>query len=75
MAWGSNLSGQLGDGASGEVAETPQAVDELSEVSAISAGTRHSLALLRDGTIMAWGSNLGGQLGDGTTRRPTCRRG
>ena len=66
MAWGSNLFDQLGDGASGGVAETPQAVDELSEVSAISAGTHHSLALLRDGTLMAWGYNLSGQLGNGS---------
>ena len=69
MAWGSNRSGQLGDGTSGEVAETPQAVHELSEVAAVSAGTRHSLALLRDGTIVAWGSNSGGQLGDGNNEK------
>lgn len=38
----------------------------LSGVRAISAGYRHSLALLEDGTVWAWGYNAQGQLGDGT---------
>ena len=36
-------------------------------VTAIAAGGSHGLALLSDGTVWAWGSNSGGQLGDGTT--------
>jgi alpha-tubulin suppressor-like RCC1 family protein len=36
-------------------------------VVAISAGFEHSLALLADGTVMAWGSNRMSQLGNGTT--------
>ncbi len=31
------------------------------------ATTGHSLALLKDGTVAAWGANNVGQLGDGTT--------
>jgi alpha-tubulin suppressor-like RCC1 family protein len=69
MAWGSNLDGELGDGAFGAAAETPQAVQELTGVSAISAGGHHNLALLDDGTVMAWGFNLSGQLGDGSTTK------
>ncbi len=69
MAWGSNLNGQLGDGDSGGVAETPQPVQELSDVSTISAGAHHSLALLRNGTIMAWGLNSSGQLGNGANTK------
>jgi hypothetical protein len=39
---------------------------------AISAGNLHSLALLRDGTVRAWGQNRYGQIGDGTsTNRDT----
>jgi alpha-tubulin suppressor-like RCC1 family protein len=33
----------------------------------IAAGYSHSLALLEDGTVRAWGFNGTGQLGDGTT--------
>jgi hypothetical protein len=36
-------------------------------VKAIAAGDSHSLALMSDGTIRAWGANDLGQLGDGST--------
>ena len=42
-------------------------VSGLSDVVAIAAGRRHSLALKADGTVWAWGNNTDGQLGDGTT--------
>ena len=35
--------------------------------STIAAGNQHSLALTADGSLWAWGWNLSGQLGDGTT--------
>lgn len=41
-------------------------IDGLTNVTAISAGSSHSLALKDDGTVWAWGFNLDGQLGDGT---------
>jgi alpha-tubulin suppressor-like RCC1 family protein/subtilisin family serine protease len=34
---------------------------------AVSAGDMFSIALMSDGTVMAWGKNASGQLGDGTT--------
>jgi alpha-tubulin suppressor-like RCC1 family protein len=81
MAWGSNLIGQLGDGTdsgpdicgSGPCRTTPGLVSDLSGVKAISAGTYFSLALLSSRTVMAWGYNGDGELGDGTTSGPdTC---
>jgi alpha-tubulin suppressor-like RCC1 family protein len=71
-AWGANISGQLGDGTN-EKRSKPVAVKGpggdgvLSQVVAIAAGESHSLALRADGTVWAWGSNVAGQLGDGTT--------
>ncbi len=39
----------------------------LSDVVAISAGKLHTVAIKNDGTVWAWGYNLDGQLGNGTT--------
>jgi alpha-tubulin suppressor-like RCC1 family protein len=70
MAWGGNSSGQLGDGTTTK-STLPVEVSGLSEVTAISAGTgigsNFALALRHNGTVMAWGANTDGQLGDGTT--------
>ncbi len=69
-AWGNNSSGQLGDNtltnrSSAIQVETGRGY--LSGVRAIAAGSNHSLALLNDGTVWAWGYNISGQLGDGST--------
>jgi len=71
-AWGSNFVGQLGDGTITQrltpvQVRGPGGVDFLTDVAAIAAGSRHSLALKADGTAWAWGANNSGQLGDGTT--------
>jgi alpha-tubulin suppressor-like RCC1 family protein len=79
MAWGENSVGELGDGSSTgpelcgsttPCAKTPVQVSGLSGATAIAAGEEHSLALLSDGALMAWGSNLRGQLGTGTSTGP-----
>jgi alpha-tubulin suppressor-like RCC1 family protein len=41
------------------------------DVVAISVGTAHSIALRADGTLMSWGSNTYGQLGNGTNSSTT----
>lgn len=70
-AWGHNNSSQLGDD-SIITRSTPVQVLQtdglapLSGIKAIAAGGRHTLALKDDGTVLAWGSNARGQLGDGT---------
>ncbi len=74
--WGSNLSGELGIGTiarpHGEGCLTncrslvPITVPGLAGVVAVFAGGADDAALLDTGEVVAWGENLGGQLGDGT---------
>jgi alpha-tubulin suppressor-like RCC1 family protein len=66
-AWGSNMAGQLGNGGTGSEIPYPVAVEGLKGVKALAAGANHSLALLGNGTVMAWGGNGSGQLGNGST--------
>src|SRR5271155_739341 len=54
----------------GSVNRASRPVSGLSGVETISAGGDVNLALLNDGTVMAWGVNEFGQLGDGTTDAP-----
>ncbi|WP_018802121.1 Ig-like domain repeat protein [Salinispora arenicola] len=72
LAWGLNSSGQLGDGTTTD-RSTPVDVNlpPGTTVTAIAGGDRHSLALTSAGTVLAWGLNSSGQLGDGTTTDST----
>jgi len=63
-AWGSNSSGQLGDGTY-KSQTSPVPVSGLNGVISVAAGERHSLALKDDGTVWVWGYNSKG-LGDGS---------
>src|SRR4051812_34355263 len=63
--WGDNRNSQLGNG-SASPQEGWAAIESLGNVSAIAAGTLHSVALKSDGTVWTWGANHQGQLGDGT---------
>lgn len=65
--WGSNDFGQLGNATNGYYSSVPVQVTNLSNVSAVAAGHRHTVVLKKDGTVWAWGRNGFGQLGDGTT--------
>jgi alpha-tubulin suppressor-like RCC1 family protein len=49
-----------------ENSDVPEPVGGLSGVTRVAAGAEHSLALLGDGEVMAWGGNGTDQLGDGT---------
>ncbi|WP_018802477.1 Ig-like domain repeat protein [Salinispora arenicola] len=73
LAWGRNVSGQLGNGDSTN-RSTPVEVSLPAGVTitAVAAGAFHSLALTSAGAVLAWGENLHGQLGNGgTTDRST----
>ena len=73
MAWGALANGGLPLGTTTErcvdgteCSTTPRPVAGLSEVTAIAGNVATSAALLRNGTVMAWGSNFLWQLGDGS---------
>jgi alpha-tubulin suppressor-like RCC1 family protein len=70
LAWGNNASGQLGNGAAPTDSSTPVPVTGLgsgSGVVQVAIGFSHAIARKSDGTLLAWGRNVSGQLGDGTT--------
>jgi len=82
-AWGYNNHGQLGDGTTVSSSTPVQVLDcdrlhfsrvrgaddvvFLSDITAIAAGSYHTIALKSDSTVWTWGDNDNGQLGDGTS--------
>jgi len=66
-SWGSNYYGELGDGTTG-AALRPIPIPTLTNIVAIAAGNGFSAALAGDdGSVLTWGRNNFGQLGDGAT--------
>lgn len=68
QCWGYNDTGALGNGgvaASNRLSTTPVPVNGISTATAVSAGDRHSCAVLSTGSIQCWGDNFDGQLGNG----------
>ena len=69
-AWGWNSSGQLGNG-NNDNSNVPVQVEGLggsgylTGITAIAAGGDTSIALKNDGTVLAWGIDNSGELGDG----------
>jgi alpha-tubulin suppressor-like RCC1 family protein len=77
-SWGSNDSGQLGDGTTQDRTAPvrvvgPGAAGYLADIVSVSAGdtAAHVVAVSRNGSAWSWGSNSRGQLGDGTTQNRT----
>ncbi len=66
--WGSNQSGQLGNGTlvDQQLPSLIADLDGLADIVAVAAGAQHSLALSGTGEVYGWGANGAGQLGDGT---------
>ncbi|HCM34072.1 T9SS type A sorting domain-containing protein [Chryseobacterium sp.] len=64
--WGSNDSGQIGNGTTID-RNTPILIGTATDWKSVSIGFSHTIALKTDGTLWGWGRNDYGQLGDGTT--------
>ena len=64
--WGSNESGQLGNGTQINQLTPVDVVGLTSAVIDIKAGGSHTCALTSGGAVKCWGSNFYGSLGDGS---------
>jgi alpha-tubulin suppressor-like RCC1 family protein len=72
-SWGTNSSGELGNGTTGGPLATPALVRLPAGVRIRSAagGFDHALAVSTTGQVYAWGGNTDGQLGNGSAGPPT----
>jgi alpha-tubulin suppressor-like RCC1 family protein len=66
-AWGDDEFGELGDGVRTLGQGRPVRVKGLDHVVAIAAGSCSAYALLKNGTVWAWGRGDYGQLGNGSS--------
>jgi len=74
QCWGSNSEGQLGDGTrvNKSVPTAVSGIDHSSPAKtavSISASKTHTCAVMGDGSLLCWGLNDYGQLGDNSTTR------
>lgn len=68
LSWGAQANGELGNGVtSNHATGTPARIPGLAGVTAMAAGGGSGFALHNDGSVSAWGNNVCGALGDGTT--------
>jgi serine/threonine protein kinase/alpha-tubulin suppressor-like RCC1 family protein/uncharacterized protein YjdB len=70
VCWGSNASGQMGDGSVGAGSNNPALVSSSASFTALVTGGDHSCGLTQSGGVICWGANTKGQLGNGRTAGP-----
>src|SRR5262245_22750088 len=64
-SWGANSFGELGNGTITDSSSPVPVVGFPNGVSAFASGARHSLAIKTDGSVVAWGRGIAGELGNG----------
>lgn len=67
--WGSRVAGELGDGETTDHRTTPGPVAGDLRFAVLSAGEFHTCGVTIYGEAYCWGSNLNGEVGDGTETR------
>jgi alpha-tubulin suppressor-like RCC1 family protein len=63
--WGSDSSGQIGDGSDTTPDHAPHRIGTMLDWSSASAGYTHSCGIRHGGKLYCWGSDADGQIGDG----------
>jgi alpha-tubulin suppressor-like RCC1 family protein len=65
--WGSDTSGQLGDGKAAMMGQpTPKLVASAEDVQSLAGGYEHGCAVQKNGTLACWGKDTLGAVGAGT---------
>lgn len=64
MCWGSNASGQLGDGTKTDHSQPTEVLGLGGYPLSVTAGANHTCALIAGRTVQCWGSNDYGELGN-----------
>jgi alpha-tubulin suppressor-like RCC1 family protein len=64
--WGENLGEQIGIGMATPFVSTPAQILGISDVRQVAVGYEHTCALTATDEIWCWGSNIDGQLGNGS---------
>jgi hypothetical protein len=81
LVWGNNAFGALGLGTNtgpencigmSQRSKVPRRVPGIANAIAVAATEYHSYALLADGTVLGWGENEHGELGDGVGTSEGC---
>lgn len=75
-SWGNGANGKLGTGNTNNQTEpvqvlAPDGKNKLTKVKQIAVGYDATSALLEDGTVVSWGTNTNGELGNNSTANST----